>query len=88
MSSTVILRTTFYGSVRLKKESRVRVSENRVLRKIREYKGEEVTGKWGRLPNEQLHDYALFTKRGGTRMAVFGLSVQHEKVMQNFSLEI
>jgi hypothetical protein len=39
-----------------KEECRLRVSENRVLRKIFGPKREEVTGEWRRLHNEELYD--------------------------------
>jgi hypothetical protein len=35
---------------------RLRVFENRVLRKISELKRDEVTGEWRKLYNEELHD--------------------------------
>jgi hypothetical protein len=40
----------------LKEESRLRVFENRVLRRIFEPKRDEVTGKRRKLRNEELHD--------------------------------
>jgi hypothetical protein len=40
----------------LKEESRLRVFENRVLRKIFGPKREEVRGEWRKLHNEELHD--------------------------------
>jgi len=40
----------------LREEHRLRVSENRVLRKIFGPKRDEVTGEWRRLHNEDLHD--------------------------------
>jgi hypothetical protein len=44
----------------LKEEPRLRVFENRVLRRIFGPKREEVTGHWRRLHNEGLHDVSLF----------------------------
>jgi hypothetical protein len=49
----------------LREEYRLRVSENRVLRKIFGPKMEEVAGDWRRLHNEELHisymfNYVLF----------------------------
>jgi hypothetical protein len=38
------------------KERRLRVFENRVLRKIFGRERDEVTGEWRRLHNEELHD--------------------------------
>jgi hypothetical protein len=43
-------------SVILSKENRLRVLENRVLRKIFEPMNNEVTGEWRRLLNEELND--------------------------------
>jgi len=58
---TVMLLVVLYGceawSLTLRKEHRLRVFENRVLRRILGSKREEVTGEWRRLHNEEL--YAL-----------------------------
>jgi hypothetical protein len=40
----------------LRKERRLKVAENRVLRGIFGLKGEEVMGDWRRLHNEELHN--------------------------------
>jgi hypothetical protein len=40
----------------LKKEYLLRVSENRVLRKIYRPEMDEIIGDWGRLHSEELHD--------------------------------
>jgi hypothetical protein len=40
----------------LREEHRLRVLENRVLRRIFGPKRDEVTGKWRRLHNEELND--------------------------------
>jgi hypothetical protein len=40
----------------LREESRLRVFENRVLRRIFGPKRDEVTGKWIKLHSEELHD--------------------------------
>jgi len=48
-------------SLTLRKECRLRVHENRVLRRILGPKRSEVTGEWRRLHNEELNDL-LFTK--------------------------
>ena len=40
----------------LREERRLRVFENRVLRKILGPKRDEVTREWKRLQNEELHD--------------------------------
>jgi hypothetical protein len=40
----------------LRKEHRLRVFENRVLRRICGTKRDEVTGEWRKLHNEELHD--------------------------------
>jgi hypothetical protein len=43
-------------SLTLKEERRLRVFENRVLRKIFGPKRDEVTGEWRKLHNEELND--------------------------------
>jgi hypothetical protein len=40
----------------LREEHRLRVFENKVLRRIFGPKGHEVTGEWRKLHNEELHD--------------------------------
>jgi hypothetical protein len=40
----------------LREEHRLRVFENRVLRRIFRPKRDEVTGEWRKLHNENLHD--------------------------------
>jgi hypothetical protein len=42
--------------LKLRKEHRLRVFENRVLRRIFEPKREEVRGRWRNLHNEELND--------------------------------
>jgi len=57
---TVILPVVFYGcetwSLTLRDERKLRVFENRVLRKIFGPMRDEVTGEWRRLHNEELND--------------------------------
>jgi hypothetical protein len=43
-------------SLTLRKERRLRVFENRVLRRVVGHKRDEVTEVWGKLYNEELHD--------------------------------
>jgi hypothetical protein len=43
-------------SLRVKEEHRLRVFENRVLRRIFGLQRDEVTGEWRKLHNEELHD--------------------------------
>jgi hypothetical protein len=43
-------------SVKPREEHRLKVSENRVLRKISGAKRGDVTGQWRRLHNEELYD--------------------------------
>jgi hypothetical protein len=43
-------------SLTLREEHRLRVFENRVLRRIFGLKGDEVTGGWRTLHNEELHN--------------------------------
>jgi hypothetical protein len=60
---TIILPVVLYGcetwSLTLREECRLRVFENRVLRRIFGPKGDEVTGEWRRIHNEEL--YALYS---------------------------
>jgi hypothetical protein len=55
-----ILPVVLYGceawSLTLREEHRLRVFENRVLRRIFGPKGDEVTGEWRKLHNEELRD--------------------------------
>jgi hypothetical protein len=56
---TIILPVVLYGcetlSLTLRKEHRLRVFENRVLRRIFGPKRDEVTCGWRKLHNEELH---------------------------------
>jgi len=61
---TIILPVVLYGcetwSLTLREERRLRVFENRVLRKVFEPKRDEVTGELRKLHNEELNDlYSL-----------------------------
>ena len=61
---TIILPVVLYGcdtwSLTLRDERRLRVFENRVLRRIFGPKRDEVTGEWRKLYNEKLNDlYSL-----------------------------
>jgi hypothetical protein len=57
---TIILLVVLYGcetwSVTLREEHRLRVFENRVLRRIFGSKRDEVTGEWGKLHSGELHN--------------------------------
>ena len=57
---SIILPVVLYGcetwSLTLREERRLRVFENRVLRRIFGPKREEVTGKWRKLHNEELNN--------------------------------
>jgi len=56
----MILPVVLYGcetwSMTLREERRLRVFENRVLRKVFGPKRDEVTGEWRKLHNEELND--------------------------------
>jgi hypothetical protein len=56
---TIILPVVLYGyetwSLTLREKHRLRVVENRVLRRIFGPKWDEVTGEWRKLHNEELH---------------------------------
>ena len=60
MLLTIILPVVFYGCetwlLTLRKEHRLRVFENKVLRKIFGPRRDEVTGEWRNLHNEELND--------------------------------
>jgi hypothetical protein len=61
---TIIRPVVLYGcetwSLALREERRLRVFENRVLRKVFGPKRDEVTGEWRKLHNEELNDlYSL-----------------------------
>jgi len=57
---TTILPVVLYGcetwALTLREERRVRVFENRVLRRIFGSKSDEGTGEWRKLHNEELND--------------------------------
>ena len=57
---TIILPVVLYGcetwSLTLREERRLRVFENRVLRRVFGSKRDEVTGEWRKLHNEELND--------------------------------
>jgi hypothetical protein len=64
MHSTIILPVVLNGcetwSLTLREERRLRVFENRVLRRVFGPKRNEVTGEWRKLHNEELNDlYSL-----------------------------
>jgi hypothetical protein len=60
---TIILPFVLYGcetwSVTLREEQRLRVFENRVLRRIFGSYRDEVTEEWGKLHSEELHNLYL-----------------------------
>jgi hypothetical protein len=57
---TIIIPVVLYGcetwSLMLREEHRLRVFENRVLRRISESKRDEVMREWRKLHNEELHN--------------------------------
>jgi len=64
---TIILSVVLYwcgtSSLTLREERRLRVFENRVLRRIFGFKRDEVPGDWRELHNEELNDfYVLLTQ--------------------------
>ena len=60
MYRTIILPVVLYGcetwSLTLREKRKVRVFENKVLRRIFGPRRDEVTGEWRRLHNEELND--------------------------------
>jgi hypothetical protein len=77
----------------LREEGRLRVFENRVLRRIFWPKRDEVTGEWRRLHNEEL--YALYSspniicviKSGRLREAGHVAHMAEQRCIQGFSGE-
>jgi hypothetical protein len=67
---TIILPEVLYGcetsSLKLREEHRLRMFENRVLRRIFGPERDEVTGGWRKLHNEELHN--LYTSPSIIRM--------------------
>jgi len=67
---TIMLSDVVYGcetlSLTVRKERRLRVFENRVLRGIFGPKRDEVTGEWRRLHNEELND--LYSSSNNVRV--------------------
>ena len=57
---TIILPVVLFGcetwSLTLREERRLRVFQNRVLRRIFGHRRDEVTGEWRKLHNEELND--------------------------------
>jgi hypothetical protein len=57
---TIILPVVLYGceawSLTLREEHRLRVFDNRVLRRMFEPKRDEMTGEWRKLHSEELHN--------------------------------
>jgi hypothetical protein len=57
---TIILPAVLYGcetwSLTLREQQRLRVFENRILRRIFGLERDEVTGEWRKLHNEELHN--------------------------------
>jgi hypothetical protein len=70
MCKTIILPVVLYGcqtlSLTLREEHRLRVFEDRVLRRILGPKRDEVTGGWRKLHNEELH--GLYSSPGIVRV--------------------
>jgi hypothetical protein len=58
--TAILLPVALYGcetwSLTIREEHRLRVFENRVLRRIFGSKRDEVTGEWRKLHNEELHN--------------------------------
>jgi hypothetical protein len=66
MSLPVVLYGYETWSLTLRAEHRLRVFENRVLRRIFGPKRDEVTGEWRKLHNEELHN--LYSSPSEIRM--------------------
>jgi hypothetical protein len=61
LNSTVVLYGCETWSLTLREDHRLRVFENRVLRRIFGPKRDEVTGEWRKLHNEELHTSNLYS---------------------------
>jgi hypothetical protein len=63
---TIILPVVLYGcetwSLTFREEHRLRVFENRVVRRIFVPKRDEVTGEWRKLHGEELHIFVLISR--------------------------
>jgi hypothetical protein len=53
----LLIQCSEYWSVTSREEHRLRVFENRVLRRICGSKGEEVTGGWKKTNDEEIHNF-------------------------------
>jgi hypothetical protein len=58
----VVLSGCKTWSLTLREEHRLRVFQNRVLRRIFGPKRDEVTGEWRKFHNEELREFLLFAK--------------------------
>jgi len=71
---TIIFPVVLYGcetwSLTLREERKLRVSENKVLRRIFGPRRDEVTGEWRRLHNEEIND--LYCSRSIVRVIKSG----------------
>jgi hypothetical protein len=67
MCKTIILPVVLYGcetwSLTLREEHRLRMFENRVLRRIFGPKRDEMTGEWRKLHNEHNESFVICTLR-------------------------
>ena len=70
---TIILPVVLYGcetwSLTLREERRLRVFENRVLRRIFGPKRDGETGEWRKLHNEELNDLSVLLTKSRMRWA-------------------
>jgi hypothetical protein len=81
-------------SLTLREEHRLRVTENRVLRRIFGPEREEVAGGWRRLHNEALHKlyaspcYQNYQSKEKEMNGEYSTHGTYEKYMQNFGLKV
>jgi hypothetical protein len=57
MWNTVRFEANVVLTLSLREENIMKVSEDKVLRKVFGNRGEEITDKWGKLHNEELHNF-------------------------------
>jgi hypothetical protein len=92
---TLVLLVVLYGFenwfLTLKNEHRLRVSENRVLRRIFVPKGDKVTGGWRKLHSEELHIMCslpniirMIKSKADEIGGACGTHASNEKCIQNF----
>jgi hypothetical protein len=88
----VVLYECETWSLILRKEHRLRVFENRVLRRIFGTKRDEVTGDWRKLHNEELHAFIFIYTPVLFKINLFliqhSFSIDSNKLLKDYLLTI